>query len=275
MSAIKTVHDAEYATANLGERIVAALKDAGIPPEKWTPEILGPADQIHGGGLQQTQVHAALVSITSDMHLLDIGCGIGGPARYFATEFGCRVTGIDLTDEYIDAASLLTQKIGLSDRVAFDCGDATALPYDDASFDMAWALNVTMNIEDRAGFYAGVHRVLKPGGRFCISEIGQGPGGEPYYPLTWAADPAYSFLLPPEDMRTLLESSGFRVVEWIDETARRKASTNGRPAETAPVETPLTIEITRGADYPDRRKNSGRSAKEGRLTNVMLVAERI
>jgi len=275
MSAIKTVHDAEYATANLGERIVAALKDAGIPPEKWTPEILGPADQIHGGGLQQTQVHAALVSITSDMHLLDIGCGIGGPARYFATEFGCRVTGIDLTDEYIDAASLLTQKIGLSDRVAFDCGNATALPYDDASFDMAWALNVTMNIEDRAGFYAGVHRVLKPGGRFCISEIGQGPGGEPYYPLTWAADPAYSFLLPPEDMRTLLESSGFRVVEWIDETARRKASTDGRPAETAPVETPLTIEITRGADYPDRRKNSGRSAKEGRLTNVILVAERI
>ena len=275
MSAIKTVHDAEYATANLGERIVAALKDAGIPPEKWTPEILGPADQIHGGGLQQTQVHAALVSITSDMHLLDIGCGIGGPARYFATEFGCRVTGIDLTDEYIDAASLLTKKIGLSDRVAFDCGDATALPYDDASFDMAWALNVTMNIEDRAGFYAGVHRVLKPGGRFCISEIGQGPGGEPYYPLTWAADPAYSFLLPPEDMRTLLESSGFRVVEWIDETARRKASTDGRPAETAPVETPLTIEITRGADYLDRRKNSGRSAKEGRLTNVMLVAERI
>lgn len=275
MSAIKTVHDAEYATANLGERIVAALKDAGIPPEKWTPEILGPADQIHGGGLQQTQVHAALVSITSDMHLLDIGCGIGGPARYFATEFGCRVTGIDLTDEYIEAASLLTKKIGLSDRVAFDCGDATALPYDDASFDMAWALNVTMNIEDRAGFYAGVHRVLKPGGRFCISEIGQGPGGEPYYPLTWAADPAYSFLLPPEDMRTLLESSGFRVVEWIDETARRKASTDGRPAETAPVETPLTIEITRGADYLDRRKNSGRSTKEGRLTNVMLVAERI
>ncbi len=275
MSAIKTVHDAEYATANLGERIVAALKDAGIPPEKWTPEILGPADQIHGGGLQQTQVHAALVSITSDMHLLDIGCGIGGPARYFATEFGCRVTGIDLTDEYIDAASLLTQKIGLSDRVAFDCGNATALPYDDASFDMAWALNVTMNIEDRAGFYAGVHRVLKPGGRFCISEIGQGPGGEPYYPLTWAADPAYSFLLAPKNMRTLLESSGFRVVEWIDETARRKASTDGRPAETAPVETPLTIEITRGADYPDRRKNSGRSAKEGRLTNVMLVAERI
>jgi ubiquinone/menaquinone biosynthesis C-methylase UbiE len=260
---------------NLGGRIVAALENAGIPPENWTPEILGPADQIHGGGLQQTQAHAALVDITPDMHLLDIGCGIGGPARYFATAYGCKVTGIDLTDEYIDAANLLTQKIGLSDRVTFNCGDATALPYRDTAFDMAWALNVTMNIEDRTAFYDGVHRVLKPGGRFAISEIGQGPGGEPYYPLTWARDPSYSFLLPPDEMRTLLEASGFRIVDWIDETARRKTSTDGRPAEAEPVETPLTIEITRGADYPDRRLNSGTSAKEGRLTNVMLVAERI
>lgn len=276
MSDIKQVHQAEYAAPNLGERIVAALTDAGIPPENWTPEILGPADQIHGGGLLQTQAHAALVDITPDMHLLDIGCGIGGPARYFATAYGCKVTGIDLTDEYIEAANLLTRKIGLSDKVAFDCGDATALPYDSANFDMAWALNVTMNIEDRAGFYAGVHRVLKPGGRFCISEAGLGPGGDPYYPLTWAREPAYSFLMPPDDMRALLENSGFRVVEWVDEAARRKATADGRPAaEAKPIETPLTIQMTRGDDYLERRANSGKSIKEGRLTNVMLVAERI
>lgn len=276
MSDVKQIHQAEYAAPNLGERIIAVLEEAGIPPENWVPDVLGPADQIHGGGLQQTQSQAGLVEIAPDMHLLDIGCGIGGPARYFATAYGCQVTGIDLTDEYIEAANLLTQKVGLADRVSFDSGDATDLPYDDEAFDMAWALNVTMNIEDRAGFYAGVRRVLKPGGKFCISEIGQGPGGAPYYPLTWAADPAYSFLLPPDEMRALLEAAGFRVLEWIDETARRKASADGRPAaEATPVETPLTIEITRGADYPDRRKNSGRSAKEGRLTNVMLVAEKI
>lgn len=275
MTDVKQVHDAEYAIPDIGERIVAALEAAGIPPEEWTPEILGPADQIHGGGLLQTQLHAGMVDITPDMHLIDIGCGIGGPARYFATAHGCRVTGIDLTQEYIDAAQLLTGKVGLDDRVTFDCGDATALPYDDGAFDMAWALNVTMNIEDRAGFYAGVRRVLKPGGKFAISELGQGPGGAPYYPLTWAREPAYSFLMPPDEMRALLETSGFRVLEWVDEAARRKAAADGPPPEAASVETPLTIEMTRGADYPDRRKNSGRSAKEGRLTNVMLVAEKL
>ena len=270
MKDIRKIHDTEYAAPDLGARIVAALDDAGIPSSEWTPELLGPADQIHGGGLQQTVTHASLVDISPDMHLLDIGCGIGGPSRYFATAFGCRVTGIDLTVEYIDAARLLTGKMALADRVSFDCGDATALPYADESFDMAWALNVTMNIADRAGFYAGVRRVLKPGGRFAVSELGQGPGGAPYYPLTWARDPAYSFLVPPDEMRAQMEATGFRIIEWVDEASRRQ--TAAPPAEA--VETPLTIEITRGADYLDRRANSARSMKEGRLTNVMLVAER-
>lgn len=275
MSNIKQVHQAEYAAPNLGARIVAALEDAGIHPDDWVPDVLGPADQIHGGGLAQTKAHAEMVDITPDMYLLDIGCGIGGPARYFAWAYDVHVYGIDLTDEYIEAAQLLTEKVGLSDQVFFEVGDATKLPYEDGEFDMAWAMNVTMNIEDRAGFYAGVHRVLKPGGKFCISEAGLGPGGAPYYPLTWARDPEYSFLLPPDDMRGLLEESGFRIVEWVDETSRREASADGRPAaEAKPVDTPLTIQMTRGDDYLDRRKNSGRSFKEGRLTNIMLVAEK-
>lgn len=276
MTPIRSAIDADNnAAPGLGARIVAALDEAGIPPENWTPEVLGPADQIHGGGLLQTQLHADLTTITSDMHLLDIGCGIGGPARYFATAFGCRVTGIDLTPEYIDVATMLTGKVGLSDRVAFECGDATALPYDDGTFDMAWALNVTMNIEGRAGFYAGVHRVLKRGGQFAISELGKGPDGDPYYPLPWARYPSYSFLLPPDEMRGMLEDAGFRIVHWVDEAARRQAAADNPPPPAVPVDTPLTIEITRGDDYPARRANSGKSAKEGRLTNVMLVAEKI
>ena len=271
----KAIDEDYSAIPDLAARIMDALEQAGIPPESWTPEILAPADQIHGGGLTQTRLHAELTTIRPDMHLIDIGCGVGGPARYFATEFGCRVTGIDLTPEYIDCAITLTEKMNLSDRVSFDVGDAAELPYEDEAFDMAWALNVTMNIQDREKFYKGLHRVLKPGASFGISELGQGPGGAPYYPLTWARDPSYSFLLPPDEMRQVLESCGFRVVEWIDEAARREAAETSPPPPEPKVETPLTIELTRGADYPDRRANSGKSAKEGRLTNVMLVAEKI
>ena len=178
MNDVSSAIDRDYsAIPDLATRISKVLADAGIPPENWTPDILAPADQIHGGGLTQTRLHAELTTIRSDMHLIDIGCGIGGPARYFATEFGCRVTGIDLTPEYIDCAKKLSDMMGLSDRVSFDVGDAAELPYDDEAFDMAWALNVTMNIEDREKFYTGVHRVLKPGASFGISELGRGRGG--------------------------------------------------------------------------------------------------
>jgi MPBQ/MSBQ methyltransferase len=272
---ISAIGDDYNAVTDIAAGTTGTLENAGIRPEDWTPAILAPADQIHGGGLTQKCLHAELTTIRPDTHLIDIGCGIGGPARYFATEFGCRVMGIDLTPEYIDSARKLPEMMGLSDLVSFDVGDAAELPYDDEAFDMAWALNVTMNIEDREKFYTGVRRVLKPGASFGISELGRGPGGEPYYPLTWARDPSYSFLLPPDEMRRVLESCGFRVVEWVDEAARRQASETSPPPPEPEVNTPLTIEITRGADYPDRRKNSGRSAKEGRLTNVMLVAEKI
>ena len=260
---------------DLGRRIIAALEAANIPPSAWTSEVLGPADQIHGGGLLQTQLHADLTTIRPNMHLLDIGCGIGGPARYFARTFGCKVTGVDLTNEYIEVARMLTGKVGLSHKIDFECQDATSLKYDDSKFDMAWALNVTMNIKDRTGFYSEVHRVLRPGGSFAISEIGQGRQGDPYYPLPWARNPEYSFLVPPEEMRRLLEDAGFRILEWVDEAARRQAAVKNPSQPTAvTVDTPLTLEITRGDDYPDRRKNSAKSTREGRLTNVMLVAER-
>jgi len=259
---------------NLGNHIIDVLEGAGIPPSRWTPEILGPADQIHGGGLRQTQLHAALTEISADMTLLDIGCGIGGPARYFATEFGCRVTGIDITPEYINVARLLSEKVGLSGRLQFDCGDATSLPYSDGYFDMVWALNVTMNIEDRSTLYSEINRVLIPGGVVAISELGQGPNGEPYYPLPWARSQSYNFLMSPQRMRGLLEEAGFTIIEWVDENARRQADNQDPVPKEKGAKSPLTLEMVRGADYPKRRANSQKSAREGRLTNVMLVAEK-
>lgn len=275
MTDVNKAIDEDNSSPDLGNRIVRALEEAGIPPDQWTPELLGPADQIHGGGLLQTELHTALTTINAGMNLLDIGCGIGGPARYFATEFGCRVTGIDLTSEYIEVAQILTEKMGLSDRVKFDLGDANSLTYKDGEFDMVWAQNVTMNIKDRAALYRNIHRILVPNGTVAISELGQGEVGEPYYPLPWARDSSYSFLIPPEEMRLMLEGAGFRILEWVDEATRRQEIQSSPTPPKSAITSPLSIEITRGKDYPARRANSARSMKEGRLTNVMLVAEKI
>ncbi len=273
MADVADAIEGEYTVSGLGDRILTALKVAGVDPGALTPEILAPIDQIHGGGLAATRSHAALVDITAGMRLLDIGCGIGGPARHFAATFGCRVSGIDLTQEYIDVADMLTARCGLDHLADFQRADATGLPFEDGTFDMVWCLNVTMNIGDRAGFYAEVKRVLKPGGKFCVSELGQGPGGEPYYPLPWASDPSHSFLVPPGDMRAAMEAAGFRIVEWVDETQARKDA-GGRPVADVSAGQ-LSIMVTRGDDYPVSRANSGKSIREDRLTNIKLVALRV
>jgi ubiquinone/menaquinone biosynthesis C-methylase UbiE len=264
----------DYGDAGLGERILNGLRAHGVDTDNLTQEILAEVDHIHGGGYLNTAEHAELIGMGAGMHVLDIGCGIGGPARYYANAFGCRVTGIDLTPEYIDVATMLTESCGLTDRVDFKCANATDLPFDDASFDVAWSLNVTMNIEDRAGFYAEVRRVLKPGGKFGLSELGQGPGGDPYYPLAWARDASYSFLVSPDDLRAGLEAAGFRITDWIDEAERRKQAGGRVPQGGETISPKEANRMVRGEDYTDRQANGSKSVMENRLTNTRLVAER-
>jgi SAM-dependent methyltransferase len=269
--------EADYGSAGLGERILAVLAEAGIGPDNLTVEILAPADQIHGGGLAATASHAALVPFGPDTRVLDIGCGIGGPARYLAATFGCRVTGIDLVPDFIDAARLLTEKMGLQDQVDFECADATKLPFGDGAFDVVWSQNVTMNIENKAGFYAEIARVLRPGGLFTMTEFGAGTGGAPDFPVPWARDASYHFLIPPDETRRLLETAGFTVTHWADGSESRAADDRARAAGKPPPSTPaspLTIELTRGEDYSARRANSSKAVLDGRLISLLVVAER-
>lgn len=277
MAGTSTAIEAEYGSVGLGARILAVLEDAGVDTDELTPELLAPADQIHGGGLAATIEHAAMIPFGPDTRVLDIGCGIGGPARYLSTAFGCHVTGIDLTADFIEAARLLTERIGLPGLVDFECADATKLPFDDATFDVVWSQNVTMNIQDRSGFYAGVHRVLRAGGVFTLTEMCQGPKGAPDYPLTWASDPSNSFLVTPEQTCAQVEAEGFRITEWRDASDSRadagRAKMPNKPADPAPT-SPLTIELIRGSDYPARRANSSQCVLEGRLIPMLLVAER-
>ncbi|MDA0240399.1 MAG: class I SAM-dependent methyltransferase, partial [Proteobacteria bacterium] len=214
---------AHYGADDILERILAALVAAGADPDHPTQEQLALFDHMHGRGYIATREHVEQAGITVGMTVLDVGCGIGGPARYMAAVLGCTVSGIDLTPEYVEVGRELTRRCGLQDQVDLVQGNALDLPYDDNSFDHVYCHNVTMNIEDKAGLAAEIARVLKPGGQFSCAEVAQGPGGAPYFPLPWARDPADSFLVTPEAMKAALEAGGLRVIEQ-SEGARHDAA---------------------------------------------------
>ena len=235
---------AHYSHGQLLTRLSAGLKDDGVDPNHPTMEALAPYDQFHGRGLDATVEAAGLIEADPNDHLLDIGSGIGGPARYFANHFGCRVTGIDLTPEFCEVARQLTRLLRLDDRVAFEVGDALAMPFVDASFDGAYSMNVSMNIADKAALYRETHRVLKPGAWLVLSEIAKGEHGELDYPTPWASSALTSFLSTPEQTRRGLEQAGFDVIQMrstLEEAlasgarARAIVASGGKPPHRAVI----------------------------------------
>ena len=186
-----------------------------------------------------TQELTALLEPRPGEAILDIGSGLGGPARWIATKFGCAVTGVDLTEEYCDAARELNAACGLADRVRIMEGSALALPVPDASFDRAYSHNAVMNIADKAGVYREAFRVLRPGGRLVLAHINAGPNAPvEFFPVGWASVPENSFLATDEETRRDLAAAGFDIVTFRDmpvasgSRCRRGAAQagGGRPA---------------------------------------------
>lgn len=212
-----------YTSGQLLARLKAALQDDGADPDNPSIQTLAPYDQFHGRGLEATEQIAADLDVAAADHLLDVGSGIGGPARFMAERFGCTVTGIDLTPEFCEVADHLTASMGLQNLVSFEQGNALAMPFADNTFDGAYSMNVSMNIEDKAGFYRELLRVLKPGGWLVLSELAQGPGGTINYPSPWARTAESSFLATPEDTKAGLEAAGFQILKFGDNVAETKA----------------------------------------------------
>jgi ubiquinone/menaquinone biosynthesis C-methylase UbiE len=202
-----------YSRGNLLDRLNAALKDDGVDPARPSIEALAPYDQFHTRGLEATEEMVGLINAGPDDHILDIGSGIGGPARYFAKRLGCKVTGIDLTPHFCELARHLTHLLDLEDKVEIKHGNALAMPFADAIFDGAYSMNVSMNIADKATFYREIYRVLKPGGWLMLSEIAKGDGGMVTYPTAWAQSEDTSFLSTPEETRSGLIAAGFEDVQ--------------------------------------------------------------
>jgi ubiquinone/menaquinone biosynthesis C-methylase UbiE len=262
-----------YSSGRLLERLRAALAAEGVDLDHATADELAPFDHFHGRGLEATEQAAGLVTATPSDHILDVGSGIGGPARYFARRFGCRVTGIDLTAEFCETARVLTRAAGLADRIAFQQGDALAMPFADASFDGAYSMNVSMNIADKAGLYREIRRVLRPGAWFVLAEIAQGPAGPPSYPTPWARTAETSFLATPEDTHAALAAAGFTVVQSRDTAAEAAAFTARARAMIARGEKPPfhAVYLIHGDLAREMAANGARDLAAGRVIPIEIL----
>ena len=264
-----------YTRADLGDVILGALEKAGKDLNRLTPEDLAPIDQFHIRGRTATLELARAAGLDAAKHVLDVGSGVGGTSRCLAKEFGCRVTGIDLTDEYCRAATMLTARTGLAHLVDFRQGDATKLPFDDQAFDVVWTEHVAMNIPDKTRLYMEMHRVLKPGGTLAIYDVLAGPSGPVLFPVPWARTPDTSFLVQPNELRNLLQGAGFTVTDWSDTTEVARAWFVSLAERIRKEGFPsLGFHVLLGADFKVMAQNQGRNLQEGRIVLAQVVARK-
>ncbi len=265
-----------YESGDLQERLDAALREDGVDPFHPTVQELTPYDQFHGRGVEATKELASRLDISPADHLLDIGSGIGGPARFFADRFKCKVTGIDLTEEFCQVARNLTDRVGLRDNVTFHQGDALHQPFADAKFDGAYSMNVSMNIADKSALYKEIHRVLRPGGWLALSELAQGPGGEMSYPTPWAETAASSFLATPDETRQRLEECGFTIASFED-TAEQVISFGQKSrqmVEQGEKSPHRAVQIIHGSNAAIAMKNTSRGVIERRIIPIEVICRK-
>jgi ubiquinone/menaquinone biosynthesis C-methylase UbiE len=267
--------------------IVTALRNAGKNIDQLTVDDLAPVDEMHTLGREATANIASLLNLQPNSHVLDVGSGIGGPSRYLASKFGCRVTGLDLVEEYCRVADSLAKRVKLDKLLTYRQGDATQMPFEDGAFDVVWTQHASMNIADKKRLYSEMHRVLKPGGgKLAIYDIFKGNSSSDmdasssiHFPVPWAPDPSISHLISGEETRKLLKEgvAGFKelawedktesVIDWVKQMMKRAQQTSGGPP-------PLGLHVIGGPQWSEMVKNALKNLEEGRITVAQGIFER-
>lgn len=267
--------NAHYTAEDLGAKILVGLRAAGKDTDALQVEDLEPVDQLHAGGAHATRALIRRAGLQPGMRVLDVGGGLGGPARLIAHETGCTVTVLELSEDFCRVGAMLTARVGLADRVTFRHGSALDMPFADGVFDRVWTQHATMNIADKERLFREIHRVLRPGGWLAMQEMMAGPVQPIHFPVPWAHDASISFLWPSTESRALLAEIGFHEQAWTDEQeaalANMQAPAGGQPQTGAPA---LAAQVMFGPQLPEMARNVGRNLLEDRLTLVQAVFER-
>ena len=261
--------NAYWGRDGLERAILDALAAAGKNVDALTIDDLGPADQFHSGGKNATQRLARLAQLRPGMRVLDVGGGLGGPARLLAVEFGCHVTVVDLTESYVRSGEALTARVRLADRVTHRVGNALALDVGAGVFDVLWTQNSGMNIADKERLYAGFARVLRRGGVLAIQEPMAGPVQPAIFPVMWARDARASFLRTPDEMRAVIETAGFSPVAWEDVTAEAVGPSTGAAVPAHGIQ-----RIVMGDALAEITRAGQRNRDDGRIVMIQAVLKR-
>jgi len=255
--------------------IVSALNKMSKRLDSLTVEDLAPVDHFHARGFPATVELADRLPLKAGQHIVDIGCGLGGPARYLAKRFQCSVSGVDITEPFVEAANKLTALVRMERQVQIEHGDGQHLPYPDSTFDGALTQHVTMNVADRPAFFAEAYRVLKPGAFFALTEHGLGEKGDPHYPVPWSMDGSGAYLVTPSETRALLQQAGFVDIRMEDTGTKYAAGYKAAIEKAQKGELPpLGIHLLLGETAPQKTRNALRNIEEGRTHPIQVTCRK-